>query len=211
MTDGPTPPLQPNQGGQDKKPVYKRWWFVAMAVIFGLGVIGSIGGEDAEPNAEAVGTTTTSAPAEVATTEPVTTSTAPPTTTTTALPATTATAAVTTTVAPVPEPDAADLDVSTEELPESLTSELFVIFVRDASSDLPLNWTDAWSDEELKDLGHTICDLWDDGLTFEGIGLGAISVLNDQGWNSDTDHEMLGYVIGAGTEAFCPAHSDKLD
>lgn len=203
MTDGPTPPLLPDSDGPATKPVYKRWWFIVTAVIVGLGLIGSIseGGEGSEAEAAAA-TTTTSEPAETTTTELVTTTTAPPTTTTTVTP--------TTTTAPAPESESVDLDVSTDDLPDSVTSELFVIVVRDESSDLPLNWTDTWSDEQLKDFAQTICNGWDDGLTFEGLALAGVSVLIDEGWDTDTDYEMLGYVIGVGTEAFCPEHSDKI-
>jgi hypothetical protein len=34
----------PNCGGKNKPPIYKRPWFIAIAVIFVLGLIGSIGG-----------------------------------------------------------------------------------------------------------------------------------------------------------------------
>lgn len=34
----------PHCGGRFKKPVYKRWWFIVIAVILVLGVIGSVGG-----------------------------------------------------------------------------------------------------------------------------------------------------------------------
>lgn len=202
MTDGTTPPLLPNPDDQAKKPVYKRWWFIVIAVIAGLGLIGSLGDGGNGSEAEATATTTTSEPAETTTTELVTTTTEAPTTTTTLAP--------TTTTAPAPESESVDLDVSTDDLPESVTSELFVIVVRDESSDLPLNWTDTWSDDQLKDFAQTICNGWDDGLTFEGLALTGVSVLIDEGWDSDTDYEMLGYVIGVGTEAFCPEHSDKI-
>lgn len=202
MTDGTTPPLLPNSDEQEEKPVYKRWWFIAIAVILGLGLIGSIGEEGDGSEAEATATTTTSEPTDTTTNDFVTTTTVPPTTTTTEAP--------TTTVAPAPDSESVDLDVSPDELPESVTSELFVILIRDESSDLPLNWTDIWSDDELNDFAQTICNGWDDGLTFEGLALAGVTVLIDEGWDSDTDYEMLGYVIGVATEAFCPEHSDKI-
>lgn len=203
MTDGPTPPRLPDSDGPARKPIYKRWWFIVIAVIVGLGLVGSIGDGGDGAEAEAAATTTTSEPAETTTTELVTTTTAPPTTT--------ATEAPTTTVAPAPDSESVDLDVSPDDLPESVTSELFVILIRDESSDLPLNWTDMWSDDELKGFAQTICDGWDDGLTFEGLALTGVSVLIDEGWDSDTDFEMLGYVIGVATEAYCPEHGDKID
>ena len=38
----------PNCGGKNKKPIYKRVWFIALVIVVVLGIIGSIGGgEDA--------------------------------------------------------------------------------------------------------------------------------------------------------------------
>jgi hypothetical protein len=76
------------------KPFYKRWWFIAFAVVFVLGAIGSTGDsqEPASTIAAAESTTATSqdsqtvtTAAEVTTTSPPTTA-APTTTTTTTLP-----------------------------------------------------------------------------------------------------------------------------
>lgn len=33
---------------QEEKPLYKKWWFIALAVLFGLGLIGSM--SDTSPN-----------------------------------------------------------------------------------------------------------------------------------------------------------------
>ena len=39
----------PQCGGKQKKPIYKRWWFVVLAVVLLLGIIGSVaGGSDAQ-------------------------------------------------------------------------------------------------------------------------------------------------------------------
>lgn len=203
-TEGPTPPLLPDQSGEDPKPFYKRWWFIVIAVIFGLGLIGNLGGADTASNPEAVGTTTTSEPA------PTTTSTAGATTTT-APTTTTSESAPTTTLANGSESNSPDVDVSPEDLPESVTSELFLFLIREESADLPWDWTDQWTDDDLQGFAQTICDGWDDGLTFEALGLAGISALMDEGWDTDTDFEMLGYVIGVATEAYCPEHSHKID
>ncbi len=38
----------PSCGAKNKKPIYKRWWFIAILVIVLLGAIGSLGEEDAD-------------------------------------------------------------------------------------------------------------------------------------------------------------------
>ncbi len=40
----------PQCGGKQKKPTYKRWWFVVLAVIILLGAIGSVAGGSGEQN-----------------------------------------------------------------------------------------------------------------------------------------------------------------
>ena len=39
----------PHCGGRFKKPVYKRWWFIAIVVVVVLGILGSLGGGDSTP------------------------------------------------------------------------------------------------------------------------------------------------------------------
>jgi hypothetical protein len=78
----------------EKKPVYRRWWFIALAVVLGIGVIGSIGGDGTDPGSES---TTTVAAGEGSDTPEVPSTTAVDTTTT--RPTTTTTQATTTTVA----------------------------------------------------------------------------------------------------------------
>lgn len=36
----------PQCGAKNKKPIYKRWWFIIIAIIVVLGAIGGMGGED---------------------------------------------------------------------------------------------------------------------------------------------------------------------
>ncbi|HSJ26818.1 MAG TPA: hypothetical protein VLB67_01310, partial [Acidimicrobiia bacterium] len=87
MTD-----LTPTDAGTTK-PFYKRWWFIALAAVFVLGVIGS-NADDHDPSSAILATdspTTSTAPEE-----PTTTSTAP-TTTTEGTTTTTTEAATTTT------------------------------------------------------------------------------------------------------------------
>lgn len=196
---------------------FKEWWgsldtrWKVVIVVGGLVVLfGPFTGEDESQGGtpEATASATSTSQPEVSTTE--TPSTTPPPTTTSTSGPTAAIRATTTTIQSTSTTGLVDLDVTTGTLPESMTSELFILLVREQSADLPLNWTDAWSDSQLRDFARTTCNGWDDGLNFEAIGLVALGVLMDDGWDSDADFEMLGYVIGAGTEAFCPEHGDKV-
>lgn len=109
MTDQTTPPALPPEGEQ--KPIWTRWWMILIYVVVGLGVLGSLVGDDsANPEEAAAETTTTTAALTTTSTEseptstvaPSTTSTQPPTTTTTQPPTTTTTRpTTTTTLAPV--------------------------------------------------------------------------------------------------------------
>ena len=38
----------PYCGAKNKKPIYKRWWFIALTVFIILGVIGNLGGTDTD-------------------------------------------------------------------------------------------------------------------------------------------------------------------
>ena len=95
----PTPPIVPVTSTSSSKPVYKRWWFIFIAVILGLGAIGNALGSGTDEVPGAVATTTTEEPTTDASaptdTIQVTTTATPPTTTTT----TTTTQPTTTTTA----------------------------------------------------------------------------------------------------------------
>lgn len=108
-TEGSASPTPADPNGEYPKPLYKRWWFIATAVIVGFVLIGSlVGGEEDLPPVASESTTTTSTLATTTssaveqtttTSEPTTTTTTEPTTTTTTAPATTST-----TAPPGPEP-----------------------------------------------------------------------------------------------------------
>jgi len=109
-TEGPTSPMPPDPNGEQPKPFYKRWWFIVIAVIVGLGLIGSLaGGEEDEPPVAGESTTTSSTLDTTTSTANVvtTSSAAPQTTATTTAPTTTTTTTPTstsTTLPPGPEP-----------------------------------------------------------------------------------------------------------
>lgn len=46
----------PKCGGKNKKPIYKRWWFITLAVLLGISFIGSLGGGDDTETTDPVGT-----------------------------------------------------------------------------------------------------------------------------------------------------------
>jgi hypothetical protein len=82
----PLPPPQENPGANQTqtKPFYKRWWFITLAVLFALGVIGSFVDEPSSGSeAEQVVVSTTTSSTTSTTVRPTTTSS---TTTTTTLP-----------------------------------------------------------------------------------------------------------------------------
>jgi hypothetical protein len=88
----------PNPGA---KPFYKRWWFIVIAVVLVLGLLGSLLGEDQEqtPVAAEESTTTSTGEESTSTTEAETTTTTVQQTTSSTQPPTTAT-----TVDPGPAP-----------------------------------------------------------------------------------------------------------
>lgn len=49
----------PKCGGKNKKPIYKRWWFIVLAVFLGISIIGSLGGGDGTETADTSGTNNT--------------------------------------------------------------------------------------------------------------------------------------------------------
>jgi hypothetical protein len=186
----PIPSAVPPHKSEPVTPFYKRTWFLIIALVIGLAAIASALENDIDTQSEA-GATATSA-IRVTTTEIVAQTT---TRVTTARSAT---------------PTSLDLDIDIEDIPDSVTELIFVTVIRDYSADKPFNWTDAWSDDELRTFANVTCDAWDSGLTLEAIILTALGVLLDEGWDSETDFDMAGYVIGVGTEAFCPEHSGKI-
>lgn len=115
--EGTTPPTPPESTGDQPTPFYKKWWFIVLAAIVGLGVLGSLVGDDTEDPPTAAASTTTTAESTTSSSAPPTTTvvddeetttTSQPTTTTTAAPETTTTEAPTTTTSttlpPGPEP-----------------------------------------------------------------------------------------------------------
>lgn len=114
--EGTTPTTPPDSNDGQPTPFYKKWWFIVLAVIVGLGVLGSLVGDDADDQPVAAESTTSSASSptttvvgndETTTTSQQTTTTTTAPTTTTAAPTTTTTQAPTTTsttLPPGPEP-----------------------------------------------------------------------------------------------------------
>lgn len=49
----------PKCGGKNKKPIYKRWWFIVLAVFLGVSIIGSLGGGNDAETADTSGTNNT--------------------------------------------------------------------------------------------------------------------------------------------------------
>ena len=43
----------PNCGGVNRKPIYKRGWFVVLAIFILIGALGSLGSEDGDSNTTA--------------------------------------------------------------------------------------------------------------------------------------------------------------
>jgi hypothetical protein len=62
---------------------------------------------------------------------------------------------------------------------------------------------DNMSDYELIEFGQNMCSAIDDGLTVPGLAALAVEY--------EVDAEMLGFITGAATAAFCPRHSDFFD
>lgn len=103
-TEGSTP-MPPDPNGEQPKPFYKRWWFIAIAVIAGVSLIaGLAGGEEDDPPVASETSTTTSTVATTTSTmvEQTTTTKAP--TTTTSAPTTTLAPTTTSTLPPGPQP-----------------------------------------------------------------------------------------------------------
>jgi ribosomal protein L40E len=49
----------PKCGGKNKKPIYKRWWFIVLAVFLGVSIIGSLGGGNDAETADTSGNNST--------------------------------------------------------------------------------------------------------------------------------------------------------
>lgn len=105
---------------EEEKPIYRRWWFITLAVVLVVGFLASLGDDEDEAADTTVGAAETTAPGETTTTmeeesttttDATTTTTAPTTTTS---PTTTTTAPATTTTAPTtttePGPETAFTD-----------------------------------------------------------------------------------------------------
>jgi hypothetical protein len=58
-------------------------------------------------------------------------------------------------------------------------------------------------DSVLLKAGHSVCELFKDGYTFEEIAYTAV--------DSGMTPEQAGYLMGASTAAFCPEYSNKED
>jgi hypothetical protein len=56
------------------------------------------------------------------------------------------------------------------------------------------------SDKVLLNAGHSVCDMYKAGYTFEEVAYAAI--------DSGLDAQTAGFLIGASTAAFCPQYSD---
>jgi hypothetical protein len=55
------------------------------------------------------------------------------------------------------------------------------------------------SDKVLLNAGHSVCDMYKAGYTFEEVAYAAI--------DSGLDEQTAGFLIGASTAAFCPQYS----
>lgn len=182
MTDG-----QQRQPTPESRPFYRRWWFIALAIVVVLAALGSLAGDegatDGEPVAAETTTTATQSPETTTTTEPATTTTTQPPTTTTTQPTTT------TTAAPVPNPEPWTFSGSGSEVVEfeddlvSWLSENVGVFEYSVSgSGLNLIWSLDASFEESNLLVNTVGPQegirWI-SLTDDSVGL---SVDVDGGW-----------------------------
>lgn len=76
--------------------------------------------------------------------------------------------------------------------------DLYVLVIRSEYREL-----NSMSDYELIDFGKNMCTAIDDGLTVPGLALLSIEY--------GVDAEMLGFITGAATSAFCPRHNDFFD
>ena len=153
---------------------------IIIAVV-AIGVVGNIfGGGDPVEEVEAAPATTSEAVVETTTTTEAPTTTQPPTTTTVA------------------------------ELPDDAMESLFLAFVRDWSRDQPLNIIDTATDSMLIDLALSTCQALDAGASYEEIATVAVLSLAENDSLTDANVEAMGYIIGAGVEAFCPQHSGEL-
>lgn len=57
------------------------------------------------------------------------------------------------------------------------------------------------------------CDQFDEGSSFESVGLAMIFVLDDIYGDLliDADYELFGYAIGAAVASYCPEHTGLID
>ena len=114
-----------------------------------------------------------------------TTTTVAETTTTTVAPTTTTTVAPTTTQPPLNYTD------------------IYLYVVREEAAGLGFVWVDTLTDDELVELGHAICDDLRDGNSDIDIVVAMLDVMIEQGWDTEDDGYMVGFVIGSAQAAFC--------
>jgi len=88
--------------------------------------------------------------------------------------------------------------------------KVYVVVVRNASEGLPFNWADSYDDNQLVELAELWCEAWATGMSFDVLAVSSIDVFAEIGYDTDTDIEMLGFAIGAGTDALCPEYNDRI-
>jgi PBP1b-binding outer membrane lipoprotein LpoB len=79
---------------------------------------------------------------------------------------------------------------------QASTDEVFAQYVRD---NIPLFSTSP--DADIVELGHTICEAFDSGMSFEDI----LATGDAADWTA------MSQVIGASIAAYCPEHSVELE
>lgn len=97
--------------------------------------------------------------------------------------------------------------VEAEPAPETEMSEddaerIFLMVVKD---EYP-QFEGEEANQVLIDFANTTCDLLDNGGT-----VGDVVGLIESGSSSPDEAEMFGYVVGAGMQAFCPEHMEKME
>lgn len=164
----------------EKKPLYKRTWFIVTVVVVGLFIlIGAFApAEDAEPKVETK-TEKVVEPAPSPTKEPVEKE------------------------SKTPEPLTEEPTLSADE--KQKVKELAYIAV--IRSDVPN--ADFLNDAQLEAVGKTTCELFDkqgvSPASMVGVGTGLVEASE----NSLT-LEDAGYIMGAAVETYCPEYTKSL-
>ena len=192
----------------------RRHAAIVLAASFFVMTVGVV--VSPEPTTDASPTTTALDPTEATTTLAPTTTQATTTsqaTTTTQAPtttqATTTTQASTTTVAPTTTTTEQEIELS-----EEIIDLLFISTVRGASAEYEeVTWVDLEDDEVLISLAHQWCDRFDEGSSFESVGLAMALALDDIYGDLlvDADFELIGYAIGAAVGGYCPEHTSLIE